>query len=109
MELHCGISNISLWFKSYLSNRSQKIILGDSRSRFSVGVPQGSVLGPILYIPCTADILLLINKHDATGHLYADDIQAIVHGSQINQLALVSSIDALTRDLHSWISSNTQS
>src|SRR6218665_968968 len=39
-------------------------------------------------------------------HLYADDIQAFVHGSPINQLALVSSVDALTHDLHSWISSN---
>src|SRR6218665_1807017 len=61
-----------------------------------------------MYILHTADIPLvgLIANHDATGHLYADDIQAFVHGSSINQLSLVSSIDALTRDLHSWMSSN---
>src|SRR6218665_132959 len=85
------------------------VILGDSRSKWArvrLGVPQGSVLGPILYILYTADIHLVIANHDATGHLYADDIQALVHGSSINQLALVSSIDSLTRDLHSWMSSN---
>ena len=45
-----------------------------------------------------ADIPLLIAKHDATSHFYAEDIQA--HGLPINQLALVSSIDALTRDAY---------
>src|SRR6218665_2627875 len=82
------------------------VILGDSTcrskwARVRLGVPQGSVFGPILYILYTADIPLVIDNHDATGHLYADDIQAFVHGSSINQLALVSSID--TRDLHSWM------
>ena len=44
-----------------------------------------------------ADIPLVIANHDAAGHFFADDIQAFVHGSSINQLALVFSIDALTR------------
>ena len=68
-------------------------------ARVRLGVPQEFVLGPILYILYTADIPLVIAKHDATVHLYANNIQAFVHGSPINQLALVSSSDALTRDL----------
>ena len=35
-----------------------------------------------------------------------DDIQAFVHGSPINQLALVSSIDVVTHDLHSLMASS---
>ena len=51
------------------------------------------------YILYTADIPLLIAKHGTTDG--ADDIQAFVHGSPNNQLALVSSIDTLIHDLHS--------
>jgi|SRR6218665_3391135 len=85
------------------------VILGDSRSKWArvkLGVPQGSVLGPILYILYTTDIPLLIAKNDLTCHLYADDIQAFVHGSPFNKLALVSSIDVPTCDLPSWVASN---
>lgn len=49
-----GIENKSLlWFKSYLSNRQQMVKLNDVKSNASFikfGVPQGSVLGPILFI-----------------------------------------------------------
>src|SRR6218665_802518 len=97
LQLSSGISNSPLlWFKSYLSDRSQMVILGDSRSKWArvrLGVPQGYVLGPILYILYMADIPIVIANHDMTGHLYADDIQAFLHCPSINQLALVSSID----------------
>ena len=67
------------------------VILGDSRTSWvpvKFGVPQGSVLGPLLYIMFTADIPLLFAKHSASGHLYADDVQAFVHGSSSHMLAL---------------------
>jgi len=95
-QLSCGMSNSPLlWFKSYLSGRSQMVILGDSRSKWArvrLGVPQGSVLGPILHILYMANIPLVIANHDPTGHLYVDDIQAFEHGSPINQLALVDMV-----------------
>jgi len=53
IQLSCGTSYTPLiWFKSYLSDRSQMVFVGDSRSKWArvkLDIPQGSVLGPILF------------------------------------------------------------
>jgi hypothetical protein len=70
------------WFRSYLPGRSQYVRRGASRSpslRLRCGVPQGSVLGPILFILYTADLVGLIEQFGFHPHFYADDTQ--IYGS----------------------------
>ena len=64
------------WFTSYLSGRIHSVRCGKSASDASAvlcGVPQGSVLGPILFLLYTAELLRLVERHNLRPHMYADD------------------------------------
>ena len=67
------------WFRSYLTGRVQRVRRGSSVSASVVllyGVPQqGSVLGLLLFILYTADLICLIESFCFRPHLYADDSQ----------------------------------
>ena len=70
-----GIRNTALnWFKSYLSDRHQYIDLNGTTSdmlTLSTGVPQGSILGPLLFLIYMNDIHEVSDKFSSI--LYADD------------------------------------
>lgn len=72
-----GFKNDSLsWITSYLTGRSQKVVAGSQESEWSNiinGVPQGSVLGPLLFTVLVSDISNVIKR--GRYHLYADDTQ----------------------------------
>ena len=66
------------WLKSYLSNRSFYVNLTGTKSsifQLLYGVPQGSVLGPLLFILYTTPLSHIISKSASNHHLYADDTQ----------------------------------
>ena len=79
-----GVGGVVLdWFRSYLCDHYQCIKIGSVLSdakRLLYGVPQGSVLGPILFSLYTTPLNKVIQNHPGICfHFYADDTQLYIH------------------------------
>ena len=110
LDVSYGVRGHALqWFTSYLGGRTQFVRCGTSRSLAKVvlfGVPQGSVLGPILFVLYTADLLRLIDQHGLHPHLYADDTQIYGACAPSATQQLSQQISACTDDIALWMCSN---
>ena len=77
-----GITGTALtWINDYLSDHTQKVKISDAESLQAVlaqGVPQGSVLGPMLYTLFTLPVGDLCKKHNIDYHGYTDDTQTTI-------------------------------
>ena len=102
-----GISGTELhWFKDYLSNRTQQVNVENELSGarlITSGVPQGSILGPLLFVMLINDLPSRLNT--CSTLMYADDTVLFYSSKDVNEIER-----ALCRDLQlleSWLRDNS--
>ena len=101
-----GIRNIEIqWFRSYLSKRTQKVhvngMFSDSLAIYT-GVPQGSILGSLLFLISINDIVKITNYFSL--RLFADDTSLTATGKNLDQL--LQKINQKLPVIYEWLCSN---
>ena len=113
LHLRYGFDETILnWISSYLRSRTQ-VLIGDntfsSPSQLKCGIPQGSVLGPILFTLFTAPLGEVCRKHGINFQSYADDQQNYLSFKPNNIKSLEKckeSLEACITDIHKWMRTN---
>ena len=102
----CGIQGKILdWFKSYLTNRTQRRSVNDCLSDFTslkCDVPQGTILGPILFLIYINDLPNCLSF--SKPRMYADDTHITYAGSDL--YLIQSSLSHDLKKLSKWLVSN---
>ena len=110
LESDFGITSTALmWFQSYLSQRTQFVSVNGSSSSsvpLRYGVPQGSVLGPLLFVLYTTPLSTIIAKHSVGHHLFADDTQLQKSASPAELNEMISTLQLCTSDIKDWMTDN---
>ena len=109
LENKYGISGLALeWLKSYLQERPQRVIVNGTYSDpkyNSFGVPQGSVLGPLLFSLYYGPLEDVIRAHGIDTMMYADDCQLYIIIKRSNRRVALDQLELCIDDVLRW---NTQ-
>ena len=113
LQQRYGIDGVALrWMRSYLSERTQSVVIdrvSSNEATLIYGVPQGSVLGPILFSLYVQPIGDIIRKHELLKyHQYADDLQLFCHFSfdALSLSTTVHRIEQCIDELKDWMPAN---
>ena len=94
------------WFRSYLSNRRQSFAIANrisSTKEPHYGVPQSSVLWPILFVLYIQPLSNLIKRHSLSVHLFADGIQIETSILPQHVHSTISSVEICISDVKYWM------
>ena len=106
-----GFGDVVLnWFKSYFNDRKYSVAVNQSHSdtfNLTVGVPQGSILCPLLFILFTKNLQAVAAKHGFSFHAYADDIQlytTFLPESEATEV--INKIQECMQDIQKWMTAH---
>ena len=97
------------WFMSYLKDRSYSVKIGCSISNGVItlyGVPQGSILGPILFLLYVWEIENIAKLYGLEIHMFADDLQLYISFVNTNIYDNITTIEHCLRHIKLWMSNN---
>jgi hypothetical protein len=110
-EHRIGIRGSALaWMRSYLLGRMQRVCIGRTMSDpvpLLYGVPQGSVLGPLLFCLYTQPLADVIASHGMSFHLYADDTQVYLPiNPRTSSAPAITTVQQCVSDIQQWMNEN---
>ena len=105
-----GLSSTALnLIASYLLNRTQSVSIQSHStppSSIFTGIPQGSVLGPLLFSLYTSPVSQIFTRASISYHLYADDTQIYISFSPNQSHDSLSLLSSTLDEVYAWLTSN---